>query len=181
MIPAWRVHPDEWKPLLKDRGLRAFRGDQIVQALYRDYIWDWDQATTLPKDFRETLKAEFPLVPPTVLERAKAEEKKKSHEKAAHQEKPKTEAPKPDQKAAHEAAEAGRIQSMSDAKRQESIDRAEAEIAMAEAELKGLEYEMNQPETQADPAKSEAVAAAYAAKEKEIEERYAKWERLTEA
>jgi len=115
------------------------------------------------------------------VERAKAEEKKKSHEKAAHQEKPKTEAPKPDQKAAHEAAEAGRIQSMSDAKRQESIDRAEAEIAMAEAELKGLEYEMNQPETQADPAKSEAVAAAYAAKEKEIEERYAKWERLTEA
>ena len=74
MIPAWRVHPDEWKPLLKDRGLRAFRGDQIVQALYRDYIWDWDQATTLPKDFRETLKAEFPLVPPTVLERAKAED-----------------------------------------------------------------------------------------------------------
>ncbi|MDY2685420.1 MAG: ABC-F family ATP-binding cassette domain-containing protein [Selenomonadaceae bacterium] len=117
--------------------------------------------------------------------REKAEEKQKAREKAARHEKTKAEAksvrPVPKKAAARDAAEAGRIQSMSDAKRQESIDRAEAEIAMAEAELKGLEYEMNQPENQADPVKSEAVAAAYAAKEKEIEERYAKWERLTEA
>ena len=54
--PAWSVLPEEWKPLLTARGLRAFRADQILQALYRDYITDWDQATTLPKDFRETLK-----------------------------------------------------------------------------------------------------------------------------
>ena len=117
--------------------------------------------------------------------REKAEEKQKAREKAARHEKTKAEAksvrPVLKKAAARDAAEAGRIQSMSDAKRQESIDRAEAEIAMAEAELKGLEYEMNQPENQADPIKSEAVAAAYAAKEKEIEERYAKWERLTEA
>ncbi len=61
MTKAWSILPDEWKPILTERGLRAFRADQILQALYRDYITDWDQATTLPKDFRETLKTEFPL------------------------------------------------------------------------------------------------------------------------
>jgi ATP-binding cassette subfamily F protein 3 len=80
--------------------------------------------------------------------------------------------------AAKERAEAGKIQSMSDAKRTEMIQRAEAEIAMAEAELKGLEFQMNQPEVQADPAESQRIAEEYAAKEAEIEERYAKWERL---
>ncbi len=61
--PAWSILPEEWKALLTERGLRPFRADQILQALYRDYITDWDQATTLPRDFRETLKAEFPIVP----------------------------------------------------------------------------------------------------------------------
>ena len=70
--PAWRIHPDEWKGLLSERGLRPFRADQILQCLYRDYITDWDQATTLPKDLRETLKVEFPLRPPEVLDRAVA-------------------------------------------------------------------------------------------------------------
>ena len=67
------------------------------------------------------------------------------------------------------------------ARRQEMIERTEAEIAMAEAELKGLDYEMNRPETQADPVRSHAVAEAYAAKEIEIMQRYEKWEQLTEA
>ena len=40
---------------------------------------------------------------------------------------------------------------------------------------------MNKPETQCDPARSRAIANAYAAKEQELMERYAKWERLTEA
>lgn len=61
--PAWSVLPEEWKNVLKERGLRPFRADQILQSLYRDYITDWEQATTLPKDFRETLKAEFPIIP----------------------------------------------------------------------------------------------------------------------
>ena len=61
--PAWSVLPEEWKNMLKERGLRPFRADQILQSLYRDYITDWEQATTLPKDFRETLKAEFPIIP----------------------------------------------------------------------------------------------------------------------
>lgn len=61
MKKAWSILPDEWKPILAERGLRPFRADQILQALYRDWIADWDQATTLPKDFRETLKREFPI------------------------------------------------------------------------------------------------------------------------
>ena len=61
MKPAWSILPDEWKPILTEKGLRAFRADQILQSLYRDYIDDWDLATTLPKDFREALKSEFPI------------------------------------------------------------------------------------------------------------------------
>ena len=82
---------------------------------------------------------------------------------------------------AEQKAALGRIQSMGEAKRTELIQRAEAEIAMAEAELKGLEFEMNNPAVQADPEQSRAIAEAYALKEREIEERYAKWEQLTEA
>ena len=66
-------------------------------------------------------------------------------------------------------------------RRQEMIERTEAEIAMAEAELKGLEYEMNLSETQEDPEQSRAIAEAYAEKECEIMQRYEKWEQLTEA
>ncbi len=73
-VPAWSILPEEWKPILVSRGLRAFRADQIVQALYRDWIQDWDAATTLPKDFRETLKAEFPIVVPEVRATDRAED-----------------------------------------------------------------------------------------------------------
>ena len=72
MKKAWSILPDEWKPILKERGMRAFRADQILQALYRDYITDWDQATTLPKDFREQLKAEFPITKTKTLEVSKS-------------------------------------------------------------------------------------------------------------
>jgi len=61
MKKAWSILPDEWKEELKGRGLRPFRTDQILQALYRDWIDDWDKATTLPKDLRQTMKSEFPL------------------------------------------------------------------------------------------------------------------------
>jgi len=50
---------------------------------------------------------------------------------------------------------------------------------MAEAELKGLEYEMNDYALQQDAAKSTAIAAAYADKEKEIAALYEKWEKLS--
>ena len=52
--------------------MRAFRADQILQALFRDYITDWDQATTLPKDFREQLKTEFPITKTKTLEVSKS-------------------------------------------------------------------------------------------------------------
>ena len=74
----------------------------------------------------------------------------------------------------------GAVQSMSEARRTELIQKTEAQIAMAEAELKGLEYAMNSPEIQSDPVKSAGIAEEYAAKEQEIEQRYAEWERLTD-
>ena len=82
--------------------------------------------------------------------------------------------------AARKEQEQRRLASLSDAKRTEMLARAEAEIAMAEAELKGLEFEMNQPEVQGDPQKSAEIAERYAAKEEEIAERYERWEALAE-
>lgn len=72
MKKAWSILPEEWKPILTERGLRAFRAEQILHALYRDYITDWDEATTLPKDFRETLKAEFPITRTETLDIARS-------------------------------------------------------------------------------------------------------------
>lgn len=74
MTPAWSILPEEWKPILVERGLRAFRADQILQSLYRDWIQNWDDATTLPKDFRDALKSEFPIVVPEVLATDRAED-----------------------------------------------------------------------------------------------------------
>lgn len=73
-VPAWSIHPDEWKGILSSRGLRPFRADQILQSLYRDYIEDWNAATTLPKDLRETLAKEFPISLPPVLARDAGED-----------------------------------------------------------------------------------------------------------
>ncbi len=72
--PAWSVHPDEWRALLVERGMRAFRADQILQALYRDWIQSWDEATTLPKDLRADLAREFPLAVPKVLASERADD-----------------------------------------------------------------------------------------------------------
>ena len=100
-------------------------------------------------------------------------EKKPQSAPSAQEKKDRVEAPAAPKSTVHSAIPAAR--------RQEMIERTEAEIAMAEAELKGLEYEMNRPETQADPERSQAIAEAYAAKEIEIMQRYEKWEQLTEA
>ncbi len=72
MKKAWSILPEEWKPILTERGLRAFRAEQILHSLYRDYISDWSEATTLPKDFRETLTAEFPITKTKTLDIAKS-------------------------------------------------------------------------------------------------------------
>ena len=78
------------------------------------------------------------------------------------------------------AAPKPRIQSYSEEKRLELTQRCEAQIAMIEAELKGLEYQMNDPQLQADPQRSEAIASEYQAKEQELEEKYSQWAELTE-
>ena len=80
-----------------------------------------------------------------------------------------------------ESAERSVAANLSEAKREEMAARAEAEIAMAEAELRMLEHEMNDPALQSDPEKSQEIAAAYAAKEQEIAERYDRWAQITEA
>ena len=74
MRKAWSILPEEWKPILTEKGLRAFRADQILQSLYRDYIDDWDLATTLPKDFREALKVEFPITKYETLDVSKSDD-----------------------------------------------------------------------------------------------------------
>ena len=74
----------------------------------------------------------------------------------------------------------GAFAALSEEKRAALLHRAEAELLMAEAELRLLEQEMNDPARQSDPKKSAAIAAAYAAKEREIEQRYEKWGALSE-
>ncbi|EGK59410.1 ABC superfamily ATP binding cassette transporter, ABC protein [Centipeda periodontii DSM 2778] len=108
-----------------------------------------------------------------LAEEARPAEKQQQNPPSAQAEKERAEKSATPKTAVHSAIPAAR--------RQEMIERTEAEIAMAEAELKGLEYEMNRPETQADPERSHAIAEAYAAKEIEIMQRYEKWEQLTEA
>ncbi|MFA6850098.1 MAG: ABC-F family ATP-binding cassette domain-containing protein [Selenomonadaceae bacterium] len=71
-------------------------------------------------------------------------------------------------------------QGMSNSKKQELTQRCEAEIAMVEAELKGLELQMNNPAIQADTQKSTEIAKEYALKEQELERRYDSWAQLTE-
>ena len=145
---------------------------------YSYYLMKKEVAEEEAREEREALEAA------EREQQAKAKHEAEARRKAAAQEeKTDDEVKKAAERRAEEKkrAELGRIQSMSDAKREEMVQRAEAEIAMAEAELKGLEFQMNNPAVQADPHQSQAIAEAYAAKEKEIEMRYEKWERLTEA
>ena len=92
--------------------------------------------------------------------------------------------PEPEKKVAvsreHEAVKRNQFDALSDNKKQELLQRTEAEIAMYEAELKMLEHEMNDPAIQSDPAKSAQIAADYAAKEQELAAAYEKWEQLAE-
>ncbi len=60
-MKAWSILPCEWKDVLSRLGARPFRAEQILQALYREWIGDWSQATTLPLDLRETLARECPI------------------------------------------------------------------------------------------------------------------------
>ena len=109
------------------------------------------------------------------LEAQAAAEKEKAKAKAkadkAQEVKPQQESKKPVKSS---------LNGMSEAKRTELLQRTEAEIAMAEAELKMLEVEMNDAAIQADPVKSQEIAEAYSAKEAEIQAKYEKWEQLSD-
>lgn len=111
---------------------------------------------------------------------------KEAAEEAAYlaSQKPIKAEPEPEKKVAvsreHEAAKRNQFDALSDNKKQELLQRTEAEIAMYEAELKMLEHEMNDPAIQSDPAKSAQIAADYAAKEQELAAAYEKWEQLAE-
>ncbi|MBQ7516540.1 MAG: ABC-F family ATP-binding cassette domain-containing protein [Schwartzia sp.] len=110
-------------------------------------------------------------------------EKKDAEEKAAAEAAPlkkeapaKASAPRPTAKATSAAPRPA----VDEGRRAEALARAEAELAMAEAELKLLEREMNDPLLQSDPEKSAAIAADYAAKAAEVEQRYERWGALAE-
>ncbi|OQA36363.1 MAG: putative dual-specificity RNA methyltransferase RlmN [Parcubacteria group bacterium ADurb.Bin326] len=45
----------------------AYRKKQIQEAVYKQLISDWDEALTLPKDLRDTLKTEMPLAIPAEI------------------------------------------------------------------------------------------------------------------
>ncbi len=47
-----------------------YRKKQIQEAIYKQLISDWDQALTLPKNLREKLKKEIPLVIPATIIRS---------------------------------------------------------------------------------------------------------------
>lgn len=108
---------------------------------------------------------------------AESEAKNRKPAKAAATEKSPSAAPPQE---AEKPARKTKVQNLSDSKRLQLTQRCEAEIAMIEAELKGLEYQMNEPALQADPQKSQAIAEAYAAKEKELAAKYDSWAELTE-
>ncbi|SEJ88306.1 ATP-binding cassette, subfamily F, member 3 [Propionispira arboris] len=79
----------------------------------------------------------------------------------------------------NKAAKNNRPQVMSTDKRNDLIQRCEAEIAMLEMELKGLDYQMNDAAVQADPLKSQEIANAYTKKEAELTMKYDVWSGLT--
>ena len=63
-------------------------------------------------------------------------------------------------------------------KKQQMLQRCEAQLAMLEAELKALELEMNDPLVQGDLQKSEEIAKAYEEKQAEIDKKYKEWDHL---
>lgn len=58
---------DELRAWLTAQGEQPFRAQQIEQAIYRNLITDYDQATTLPKTLRAKLVESLPLAMPEVV------------------------------------------------------------------------------------------------------------------
>ncbi|MBP5320660.1 MAG: 23S rRNA (adenine(2503)-C(2))-methyltransferase RlmN [Kiritimatiellae bacterium] len=63
-ISPWSVPPAEWRGICVEAlGEKAFRGDQIVDALYRQFAASWGEVTTLSAALRQKLEARFPIRP----------------------------------------------------------------------------------------------------------------------
>ena len=58
--------------VLAEEGAPAYRADQVRQAVGRDLIASWDEASTLPKALREALKARAPMHELSLEERQEA-------------------------------------------------------------------------------------------------------------
>ena len=153
-----------------EEALMAFPGTFIAVSHDRYFLDKTANCTLELKDGRITEylgNYGYYLIKKEAEAEAEAEEEEeRSAEKNVHRvpsvqaEQGRTEEPAAPKTVVHSAIPAAR--------RREMLERTEAEIAMAEAELKGLEYEMNRPETQSNPERSQAIAEAYAAKEAEI-------------
>ncbi|MCL2888009.1 MAG: 23S rRNA (adenine(2503)-C(2))-methyltransferase RlmN [Elusimicrobia bacterium] len=53
---------DSVKQFIKDSNLPAYRAAQVKDAVYKNAVSAWDEATTLPADLKEKLKKNFPLL-----------------------------------------------------------------------------------------------------------------------
>lgn len=50
---------DKVKELLKEHKIQPFRYAQIENAIYKNFVTDFDEIQTIPKDLRELLKSNF--------------------------------------------------------------------------------------------------------------------------
>lgn len=64
------------KRFLNRRKEPVYRFSQITQAVFKRAVWDWDQVTNLPKQLREELKKEVPLLSFTVKKILVSKEKR---------------------------------------------------------------------------------------------------------
>ena len=53
---------DTVKQFIKDNNFPAWRAAQVKDAVYKNAVSSWDEATTLPSDLKDKLKANFPLL-----------------------------------------------------------------------------------------------------------------------
>ena len=58
MSDLYRLYPEELDALVAELGLPRFRGDQLLRALYHDFVPTLDGVTTLPAGLRARLAAE---------------------------------------------------------------------------------------------------------------------------
>lgn len=63
---VWSILPETWRTLCRERGIPAYRGEQIATALYQHQAQNWRDVTLLPQALRESLAQEFDFTPLTI-------------------------------------------------------------------------------------------------------------------